>query len=361
MNNPSIYDELDQAIEAIISQPQLPATEANPAVAELLSVASDLRQLPRPDFKLRLKTELGWVASGRPTSGQDRAAAKNLTRTRERQMLASLFGTSYGAYPVRHANFVASVALHAVAMVLIVGSAFWFAHHVGPHVEPQVNHVIVMSEYIPNLPAHTQAHGGGGAGTADLLPASKGALPRSADDQKTPPLVILENDHPRLTAQPTVIGPDLRVMQNNQLGDPLSALTTPSNGSGVRSGIGPGTGTGVGSGNGPGHGPGSDGGFGGDHFDSGAGSHLIAPRVIYDPDPEYSPEARAAKYQGSVLLWAVIGPDGVPRELRVARALGMGLDEKALEAVRNWRFQPATQDGHPVPVMIEVEVSFHLY
>lgn len=360
MNNFSIYDEVDQAIEAMISQPELPATQGNPAVADLLLVASDLRQLPRPDFRLRLRTELEWVASGRPTSGQDRTAAKNPAPAAEKQMLASLFGISYGAYPVRHANFVASVALHAVAMVLIIGSAFWFAHHVGPHVEPQVRHVIVMSEYIPNGPAHTQAHGGGGAGIADLLPPSTGALPRAADDQKTPPIVVLQNQHPKLTAEPTIIRPDMRVLQNNQLGDPLSALTTPSNGPGVRSGIGTGTGTGVGPGSGPGNGPGSGGGFGGSHG-FGAGSRLIAPRVIYDPDPEYSPEARAAKYQGSVLLWAVIGPDGVPRELRVARALGMGLDEKALEAVRTWRFQPATQDGHPVPVMIEVEVSFHLY
>lgn len=361
MNNLSIYDELDQAIEGMISQSESPATEANPAIADLLLVASDLRRLPEPDFKVRLRTELEWVASGRPTSGQDRIAAKSPAPRAEKQMLASLFGTSYGAYPVRHVNFVASVALHAVAMVLIIGSAFWFAHHMGPHVEPQVRHVIVMSEYIPSVMSHTQAHGGGGAGTADLLTASKGPLPRAADDQKTPPIVVLQNQHPKLAAEPTIIGPDMRVLQNNQVGDPLSALTTPSNGPGVRSGIGPGTGTGVGSGNGPGHGPGSDGGSGGGHYDQGAGSRLIAPRVIYDPDPEYSPEARAAKYQGSVLLWAVIGPDGVPRELRVARALGMGLDEKALEAVRTWRFQPATQDGHPVPVMIEVEVSFHLY
>jgi periplasmic protein TonB len=53
--------------------------------------------------------------------------------------------------------------------------------------------------------------------------------------------------------------------------------------------------------------------------------------------------------------------DGVPRDIRVSRALGMGLDEKAIEAVHTWRFQLATQDGHPVPVMMEVEVSFHLY
>lgn len=363
MNNLSIYDELDQAIEAVISEPELPATEAGSTMAELMAVASDLRALPRPDFKQRLRMELEWVASGRPTSGQDHAAAaKATTMTREEsQMLASLFGTSYGAYPVRHANFAASVGLHAVAMVLIATSAFWFTQHLGPRVEPDIHHVITLSDYVPNIPAAKQEHGGGGGGDADRLNASKGGLPRTADDQKAPPVVVLRNEHPKLPVEPTIVMPDLRIQQNNQLGDPLSALTTPSNGTGVRSGIGPGSGDGVGAGTGPGHGPGNGGGVGGGTNNFGRGSTLVPPHVVYDPDPEYSPEARAAHFEGTVKLWAVIGPDGVPREIRVARALGMGLDEKAIEAVRTWRFQPATQDGHAVPVMMEVEVSFHLY
>jgi protein TonB len=88
---------------------------------------------------------------------------------------------------------------------------------------------------------------------------------------------------------------------------------------------------------------------------------VTAPRPIYDPDPEYSDAARRAKYQGSVLLWLVVAPNGRPRNIRVQRSLGMGLDEKAIEAVSQWRFQPATLNGQPVAVQINVEVSFRLY
>jgi len=115
----------------------------------------------------------------------------------------------------------------------------------------------------------------------------------------------------------------------------------------------------VGSGEGPGVGPGRGGGIGGGVFRVGGG--VSAPRAIATPDPEYSEEARKAKYQGVCVLMLVVGPDGKPRDIRVARQLGMGLDEKAIEAVKNWRFDPAMKDGKPVAVAINVEVSFRLY
>jgi TonB family protein len=64
---------------------------------------------------------------------------------------------------------------------------------------------------------------------------------------------------------------------------------------------------------------------------------------------------------GTVVLWLVVGPDGRPRDIKVLRTLGLGLDEKAIEAVKNWRFEPAMKDGKPVSCMINVEVNFHLY
>jgi TonB family protein len=88
---------------------------------------------------------------------------------------------------------------------------------------------------------------------------------------------------------------------------------------------------------------------------------VSAPRAVYAPDPEYSEEARKAKWQGTVVLWVVIGPDGKPRDVRVQRSLGMGLDEKAIEAVRTWKFDPAKKDGQPVAVQVNVEVNFRLY
>ena len=91
------------------------------------------------------------------------------------------------------------------------------------------------------------------------------------------------------------------------------------------------------------------------------GGGVSAPRILSDPEPEYSEEARKAKYQGVCVLWLVVGPDGRPRDIKVARSLGLGLDEKAIEAVKNWKFEPAMKDGKPVAVQINVEVNFHLY
>jgi TonB family protein len=99
--------------------------------------------------------------------------------------------------------------------------------------------------------------------------------------------------------------------------------------------------------------------MGGGVFKVGGG--VSAPRAIYDPDPDYSEEARKAHYQGSVILYVIVDALGHPREVRVQRSLGMGLDEKAIAAVKTWRFQPAQKDGHPVPVEMTVEVNFHLY
>ena len=74
-----------------------------------------------------------------------------------------------------------------------------------------------------------------------------------------------------------------------------------------------------------------------------------------------SEEARRSKYQGEVTLLATIGADGRTRDLVVVRSLGMGLDEKAIEAVRTWRFDPAKKDGRPLAVQMNIIVSFHLF
>src|SRR5436190_8685074 len=209
----------------------------------------------------------------------------------------------------------------------------------------------LVTDYVPPVGSKLMG-GGGGGGDASKLQASHGQPPRVAREQMSAPTVIVRNTHPRLPIEAAIIAPDLRIPQSSQTGDPLSALMTPSNGTGVRAGIGSGAGGGVGPGTGPGYGLGIGRNFGGGIYHVGNG--VTAPRAIYSPDPEYSDEARKAKYQGTVILWAIIGPDGRPRQLKVDRSLGMGLDEKAIEAVRNWRFEPATKDGHAVPVMINV-------
>jgi TonB family protein len=86
-----------------------------------------------------------------------------------------------------------------------------------------------------------------------------------------------------------------------------------------------------------------------------------APQPIASPQPDYSKEARKKKIQGQVVLWLIVGPNGVPRDFRVVRSLGYGLDEEAVKAVQKWRFIPSKLDGRPVAVQINVEVTFRLW
>jgi TonB family protein len=228
---------------------------------------------------------------------------------------------------------------------------------------PKATVALVDPGEIPALkPSKTQVGGGGGGGDRDVLAASKGKLPKLSMQQITPPVVVVRNEHPKLAVEPTiVVPPQVQLASNNMpnFGDPMAHAILPSNGTGAGGGIGTGSGGGVGSGKGPGFGPGEGGGTGGGVFHVGGG--VSPPRQIYAPEPEFSEEARKAKYQGVCTLGLIVGTDGRPSNIRVLSSLGMGLDEKAIEAVKNWKFEPAMKDGHPVRVEIAVEVDFHLY
>ena len=275
-------------------------------------------------------------------------------------VLPTLFGEGYGTYQVRRETFVVSFLLHVVtAAAIVMSSSYLYSHR--QEIKQQVTGIVTdISPYILP-PAASRAGGGGGGGDRDKLPAPKGALPKASREQITPPAVVIRNEAPKLAVDPSVVvPPNIPLPHTGPLGDPLSAvLGPPSNGPGSGGGIGSGSGGGVGSGRGPGVGPGWGGGIGGGPYRVGGG--VSAPKPLYTPDPEYSEEARKAKYQGVVVLWLVIGPDGRPREIKIARPLGMGLDQKAVEAVRTWRFDPARKDGQPVAVQMNVEVSFRLY
>jgi TonB family protein len=88
------------------------------------------------------------------------------------------------------------------------------------------------------------------------------------------------------------------------------------------------------------------------------GVNVQAPVVVGKPKPEYSQEARLAKLEGSVLLTLIVAKDGEVREVHVERPLGLGLDEKAIENVHGWKFDPGTKDGSPVEVQVNGEVFF---
>jgi protein TonB len=279
----------------------------------------------------------------------------------EPTVLPTLFGEGYGLYTTRPSTFVLSFLVHVLALVVLLTSGTYVMHHRSEIKQQVIGLVSDVSPYILP-PASTRAGGGGGGGDRDKLAASKGVLPKFSREQITPPMVVIRNETPKLVAEPTVVvPPELQLLQQaGPLGDPLSSvLGPPSSGTGSGGGIGSGSGGGVGSGRGPGVGPGWGGGMGGGVYRVGGG--VSAPRVIYAPDPEFSEEARKAKYQGTVVLWLVVGSDGHTQKIRVQRTLGMGLDEKAVEAIRTWRFEPARKDGVPVAVQINVEVNFRLY
>jgi len=261
----------------------------------------------------------------------------------------------------------ASLVVHLAMVAGLIAISIMGARAVKNAVKPNETVILIAPDLTPQLPMtqkkEQSSGGGGGGGDRDKLQAPKGKLPKLAMEQITPPALVIRNDHPKLPVEPTVVVPPQIKLASNMpnLGNPMSAVPSgpPSNGTGSGGGIGSGSGGGVGSGSGPGVGPGHGGGIGGGVFRIGGG--VSAPRALDTPDPDYSEEARKAKYQGTCVLWLIVGPDGKPRDIKIARALGMGLDEKAIEAVRNWKFEPAMKDGKPVAVQINVEVNFRLY
>ncbi|HEV2022017.1 MAG TPA: energy transducer TonB [Terriglobales bacterium] len=270
----------------------------------------------------------------------------------------------WGAYDNRKSGWAGTVLVHGSVAVAI--AAFYLGG--GKVVEARRHEAVVLiptdiSDYLPlSNKKHDTIGGGGGGGDRDKLAAPKGKLPKLAMEQLAPPAVIVRNEHPKLPVEPTVvIPPQVKLAQVNMptFGDPVAQVGPPSNGTGSGGGIGSGSGGGVGSGEGPGVGPGRGGGIGGGIFRVGGG--VSAPRILYQPDPEYSEQARKAKYEGTVTLWLIVGPDGRPHDIRISRSLGMGLDEKAVEAVRQWKFEPARKSGQAVSVQINVEVEFRLY
>jgi len=271
----------------------------------------------------------------------------------------------WGQYGRQRKSWVMSVGLQSAVVVLVFTAAL----------TPTMRHRITGGSMVLVAPAldlpapatvKPRTSGGGGGGDRSLLPASRGRAPRFALKQFTPPMAVVANLDPKLAMEPTLIGPpDVQLPNVNmeQYGDPLGKIGVgkigaASNGPGSGGGIGSGKGGGIGIGTGPGFGPGEGGGVGGGVFRVGGG--VSAPTLLSKVEPEYSEEARKAKYQGVVLLYVEVDPSGKATNIRVLHSLGLGLDEKAMEAVKKWRFKPGVKDGRPVTVQAQIEVNFRL-
>lgn len=265
----------------------------------------------------------------------------------------------WGLYPKDPASRLYALGIHAGVFALLM---FGFTN---PSVQTVVKQNFalidpVIKPWTPEpKPRPATLSGGGGGGAREALPVSKGQLPKASMKQFVPPQTV---DHtPVLAMNPSILAPPdapLPVSTLNNWGDPLAKIMNGSNGNGLGGGMGNGIGGGVGSGRDGGYGHGTGGGVGGGVFSVGGG--VSAPVVLSKVDPEYSEEARKAKYSGTVALLVVVDKDGRARDIRVSRSLGLGLDEKAIEAVQKWRFRPGMKNGVAVDVRALIEVNFRL-
>ncbi len=234
-------------------------------------------------------------------------------------------------------------------------------------------------------PKQEKAGGGGGGGRQEKTDASAGKLPQA--DLRIPQ-VVAPDPHPpviknpalpmpaTLDADPALFPPDTR---NLNYGDPKSRSTTPSSGPGSGNGIGSGNGGGVGPGNGGGYGPGNGGNTGGgDRREGGGGpggggggtdyNRIFSgkdvtskARILEKPEPQYTEAARKNQITGTVVIKAIFSSSGQVTNVVAVSKLPDGLTEKAIAAARQIRFVPATKDGRPVSMYMQLEYNFNLY
>ena len=249
-----------------------------------------------------------------------------------------------------------SAAVSLVINIALIALFLWIAAVKAKVIPPPVTPVnISLVEPPPpplKLPPKAVAMGGGG-GQKGPTPVTRGNPPKfdpvQLNPPKAPPL-----EQPKINVPVTVnVQPDLKMahIDSPNIGMPNSPLVGMS--------MGNGHGTGLGSGNGNGIGPGSGGNMGGGV--ERIGGLVSAPQVLFAPEPEFSEEARKAKVAGNVLVYLQVDENGRPTHVRVLRGIGLGLDEKAVEAVRQYKFKPAMKAGHPVTVEMNVEVNFQIF
>ena len=216
----------------------------------------------------------------------------------------------------------------------------------------------------------TPGPGGGGGGGGNRMPdpprkaeapgKDKITVPAAKPPKVTPdpPKQVAETPPLTIPAQPMTTG----VVEVPGMLANVPTMPTVSQGAGTGGGAGTGRGTGVGPGQGSGLGPGYGGNFGGGAARPGNG--ISSPRLIKEVKPNYTGDAMRAKLQGVVEMEAVVLPDGSvePKSIRITRSLDstFGLDQQAIIAVKQWRFRPGTYKGQPVPVLVNVELTFTL-
>jgi TonB family protein len=315
-----------------------------------------------------------------------------------------------GAKPADSTNVVSGIAVAFVLVTAVIGSVIFFSlMHQRALAKAQAEEDLELTEMVSDIPneqptpdegtagmnkgngggskpKQEKAGGGGGGGREEQAPASFGKLPQA--DLRIPQ-VVAPDPHPpviknpalpmpaTLDADPVLFPPDTRQLN---YGDPKSKSTVASSGPGTGNGIGSGTGGGVGPGSGGGYGPGNGGNTGGGNRNEGGGGPggggggagdynriftgkevTSKAKVLEKPEPTYTEAARKNQITGTVILRAVFSSGGQVTQIHAVSGLPDGLTERAIAAAKNIRFVPATKDGHPVSMWMELQYNFNLY
>lgn len=275
--------------------------------------------------------------------------------------------------PLVGSALIHTLMLGGFALLMGIGAA-------APQARPRLETIPLVF-----LPLPGEGGGGGGGGLKQAAPPPRAELagtrhlrspvttrriekgpeskPEQAPDPVPAPVARPVEPPPAETKPapaPPVVAPVATVAadEHERVGLPDTTTATDSHGSGTGGGAGSGTGTGLGQGDGAGIGPGSGGGTGGGPYRPGAG--ITPPSILREVKPDYTEDARRRGITGDVELEIVVRSDGTVGDVRLLRGLGVGLDQRAIDAVRQWRFTPARRFGTPVDVIVEVAVEFRL-
>ena len=268
-------------------------------------------------------------------------------------------------------QLAASTALHMTLVVIAAliaatsapGIDTRRAERITDQQRPDVRHIVFLA---PELPRIGGGGGGGGNQKSEPIRRAQGVgedtitLRVRKEPPATAPLTTAAapavEDVPLL---PSIVldATPLASGLFDQMGLPTGGVMSgTSTGPGSGGGVGSGSGTGIGSGRGPGFGPGSGGGTGGGVYR--AGGAVSAPRLIKEVQPGYTSDALIRRIQGTVVLEVIVTADGCASHMHIVRSLDAGLDEEALAAVAQWRFEPGRLGGMPVDVLVRIELSF---
>ena len=267
------------------------------------------------------------------------------------------------------AQLTAATALHMTLVLIVASVETTLTRGLAPPRTapiPEVRHTVFLPSEMPRTPT---GGGGGGNQQQDAIRRAQGvgadAITLRARDRPAPTAPVAATSAaviedvpplPRILLEATPLASGLF----DQIGLPTGAVMSgTSTGPGSGGGVGTGSGTGTGSGRGPGFGPGAGGGTGGGVYR--AGGAVSAPRLTKEVRPKYTNAALVSKIQGTVVLEAVVTGDGCASQIRIVRSLDPGgLDEEAVAAVAQWRFEPGRLEGAPVDVLVTIVLSFSL-